>query len=66
MNSVKQAKSPHPVPKSDDAALKKDRTSMPEVWCAPEKSICAVEMRLKQILEAFAERICCPEAHRNA
>ena len=32
----------------------------------PEKSICAVEMRLKRILEAFAERICCPEAHRNA
>ena len=32
----------------------------------PEKSIYAVEMRLKSILEAFAERIGCFEAHRNA
>ena len=32
----------------------------------PEKSIYAVEMRLKRILEAFAERIGCFEAHRNA
>ncbi len=31
----------------------------------PPKSIYAVEMRLKQILEAVAERIRCPEAHRN-
>ena len=31
----------------------------------PEKSIYAVEMRLKRILEAVAERICCPEAHRS-
>ena len=38
---------------------------MPEVWCAPPKSIYAVEMRLKRILEAVAERICCPEAHRS-
>ena len=32
----------------------------------PEKSIYAVEMRFKSILEAFAERIGCFEAHRNA
>ncbi len=32
----------------------------------PEKSIYAVEMRLKSILEAVAERIGCFEAHRNA
>ena len=31
----------------------------------PEKSIYAVEMRLKSILEAVAERIGCFEAHRN-
>ena len=32
----------------------------------PEKSIYAVEMRLKSILEAVAERIGCSEARRNA
>ena len=32
----------------------------------PEKSIYAVERRLKSILEAFAERIGCFEVHRNA
>ena len=32
----------------------------------PEKSIYAVEMRLKSILEAVAERIGCFEAHRSS
>ena len=32
----------------------------------PEKSIYAVEMRLKSILEAFAERIGCSGAHRSS
>ncbi len=50
---------------------------MPEVWCAPGKihlrrgeetqaynrMLCIL---LSKNLEAFAERICCPEAHRNA
>ena len=54
------------VQEPSDAALQNGGLRCWKCGVLPPKSIYAVEMRLKRILEAVAERIRCSEAHRNS